>query len=124
MTTINLAEFGFREIELAGQLLLAYSKKSNNHPYFDGLQVQLMMNKFSGNVFLTDEDYNVLMLNGDSLEGFYNSPYEGHEGFFNELIIDWNEDWHIEDSEWLYNLAKDLNELEALPKELLTLINK
>jgi hypothetical protein len=82
------------------------------------------MNTYSGNVFLTDENFNVLMLNGDNLEGFYNSPYSGHEGFFEELIEEWNEDWDKEDSEWLYQLAKDLNAIDKLPNELLTLLNK
>jgi hypothetical protein len=63
------------------------------------------------------------MMNGDNLEGFYHSPYEGHEGFFEELIELWDEDWHKEDSEWLYDLAKDLNEIDELPKELLNQIN-
>jgi hypothetical protein len=124
MTTTNLAEFANIEREEAGKLLIAYSRNRNVCPYFEDRGVQIMMNTYSGNVFLTDENYNVLMLNGDLLEGFYNSPYSGHEGFFEELIEEWNEDWDKEDSEWLYNLAKDLNELDKLPNELLTLLNK
>jgi len=124
MTTTNLAEFGNIEREEAGKLLTAYSRNRNVCPYFQDRGVQVMMNTYSGNVFLTDENYNVLMLNGNNLEGFYNSPYEGHEGFFEELVEEWNEDWHQEDSEWLYQLAKDLNEIDELPNELLTLLNK
>jgi hypothetical protein len=124
MTTTNLAEFGNREREEAGRLLLAYSKTPNVCPYFKNSEVQVMMNTNSGSVFLTDDNYNVLMLNGNHLEGYYNSPYEGHEGFFGELIELWDEDWHKEDSEWLYDLAKDLNEIDELPKELLNQINK
>ena len=124
MTTTNLAEFGNIEREEAGKLLTAYSRNPNVCPYFEDNGVQVMMNTYSGNVFLTDENYNVLMLNGDKLEGFYNSPYEGHEGFFEELVEEWNEDWHKEDSEWLYQLAKDLNKIDKLPNELLTLLNK
>lgn len=124
MTITNLAEFGNIEREEAGKLLTAYSRNRNVCPYFENRGVQVMMNTYSGNVFLTDENYNVLMLNGNKLEGFYNSPYEGHEGFFEELVEDWNEDWHQEDSKWLYQLAKDLNEIDELPNELLTLLNK
>jgi hypothetical protein len=124
MTTTNLAEFGNIEREEAGKLLTAYSRNRNVCPYFEDRGVQVMMNTYSGNVFLTDENFNVLMLNGDNLEGFYNSPYSGHEGFFEELVEEWNEDWEKEDSEWLYQLAKDLNEIDELPNELLTLLNK
>jgi len=124
MTTTNLSEFGNREREEAGRLLLAYSKNRNVCPYFENNGVQVMMNTISGFVFLTDDNYNVLMMNGDNLEGFYHSPYEGHEGFFEDLVDNWNEDWHEEDSEWLYDLAKDLNKLDELPKELLNQINK
>jgi len=124
MTTTNLAEFGNIEREEAGKLLTAYSRNRNVCPYFENKEVQVMMNTYSGNVFLTDENFNVLMLNGDNLEGFYNSPYSGHEGFFEELIEEWNEDWDKEDSEWLYQLAKDLNAIDKLPNELLKLLNK
>lgn len=77
-----------------------------------------MMNQNSGNVFLTDDDCNVLMMNGDKLEGFYNSPYEGHEGFFNDLISEYDEEWHEEDKEWLKDLAKELNREDELPDDL------
>jgi hypothetical protein len=66
-----------------------------------------MMNTHSGNVFLTDEDCNVLMMNGNKLEGFYSTPYEGHEGFLKDLLNDWNENWENPDSGYLANLVKD-----------------
>jgi hypothetical protein len=122
MTTTNLAEFGNIEREEAGNLLTAYSRNRNVCPYFENTGVQVMMNTYSGNVFLTDENFNVLMLNGDNLEGFYNSPYSGHEGFFEELVDEWNESWDEEDSKWLYQLAKDLNKIDNLSNELITLI--
>lgn len=121
MTTTNLADFGYRELALAGQILTAYAGK-DACPYFTGKGVQLMMNTSSGNVFLIDEDCNVLMMNGDNLEGFYSTPYEGHEGFFEDLLNDWNENWHEEDSEYLARLAKDCNREEELPEQIKNLV--
>ena len=118
MTTTNLADFGYRELALAGQILTAYADRKEICPYFTGDGVQLMMNKNSGNVFLTDEDCNVLMMNGDNLEGFYSTPYEGHEGFLDDLLNEWNKNWENPDSEYLANLMKDSGRENELPEEL------
>ncbi len=40
-----------------------------------------MMNTHSGCVFLSDEDFNVAMVNGDTLEQFHSCPECGAEGF-------------------------------------------
>jgi hypothetical protein len=119
MTTTNLAEFGNRELKIAAKLLTAYADGNFECPYFMDNGVQVMMNTDSGNVFLTNDDYQVLMMNGNELEGFYSSPYEGHEGFIDELIDMWDEDWHSEDSNWLFMLAQDLGKKFILPVKLL-----
>lgn len=118
MTTTNLSEFGYRELDMAADLLKAYANGKHNCPYFSDNGVQVMMNTSSGNVFLTDEDCNVLMMNGSELEGFYVSPYSGHEGFFDDLVNNWDESWHNEDGDWLKQLASDLNREDELPEEL------
>ena len=106
MTTTNLADFGNRELAMAGELLTAYSENSDFvHFSCDG--VQLMMNTNSGNVFLTDGNYNVLMMNDDKLEEFYSSPSEGKEGFFDDLLEQCN-DMDSEDLEWFKELADRL----------------
>lgn len=62
-------------------------------------EVRPMMNQYSGNVFLINSGCQVAMMNGDKLESFYTLSYNGNEGFFNELLIDYNngnimkEDW-------------------------------
>jgi hypothetical protein len=113
MTTTNLSEFGHMELMEASEILKAYAKGQYEHPYFMG-DAQLMMNQNSGFVFLVDEGgegSNVLMLNGEELEGFYTSPYEGREGFFSDLLKEYNNsDFHREDEEWFQQLAKDLGE--------------
>lgn len=84
MTTTDLAEFGMREIEMARDLLNAWVEhglpSDFNH---DGVVV--MMNKNSGNVFLTNNDYQVAMMDGDGLESFYSCPKCGFEGFFYDM---------------------------------------
>lgn len=111
ITTTNIAEFGSSEILEASEILKAYAKGQYEHPYFYG-EPQLMMNKNSGFVFLVDdggEGANVLMLNGENLEGFYSSPYEGLEGFFSDLLEEYKRDnMHREDMQWFEQLAKDL----------------
>jgi hypothetical protein len=113
ITTTNIADFSNREILQASDILKAYAMRNWRHPYFYG-EPQLMKNNFSGFVFLVDEGGeggNVLMLNGEELEGFYTSPYEGMEGFFSELLDEYkNDNMHREDMEWFEQLAQDLGE--------------
>ena len=102
-TTTNLAEFGYRELDMAADLLKAYANgKGPDEFYTEG--VTLMMNQNSGNVFLTNDDYQVLMMNGDSLEIWHYTPYEGHEGFAEDLKAEYEADpdaWNKEDVQYL-----------------------
>lgn len=66
-----------------------------------------MMNQNSGNVFFTNSEYQVAMMNGDKLESFYSTPYEGREGFADELKEDYLSDyqsWNAEDVEYIHDL--------------------
>ena len=47
------------------------------------------------------------MMNGDKLESFHTSPYEGKEGFFSELLDEYS-DMHGEDKEWFRELSASL----------------
>lgn len=88
ITTTNLADFGYREIGMAATLLSAYL----DNPNILGDGVQLMFNTHSGSVFLTDEDCNVAMINGEKLEKFYNCSNCGHEGFAEDFDSHENQD--------------------------------
>lgn len=88
--TTDLAEFGFRELHLAGNLLKAYG--SNGLDGFEHNGVQVMMNKNSGNVFLTNSECQVAMMNGNDLELFYSCPECGHEGFADEMDHEGNKE--------------------------------
>ena len=84
ITTTDLSEFGYREIDMAQELLVAWVEQGlPEYFYNDGVMV--MMNKFSGNVFLTNSDFQVAMMNNDRLELFYSCPECGFEGFKEEF---------------------------------------
>ena len=84
ITTTDFAEFGWRERLMASDLLKASIEQGFPSDFEDD-GVQIMMNKNSGNVFFTNNDYQVAMMNGDDLESFYNLPCSGIEGFADEL---------------------------------------
>lgn len=81
-TTTDLKDFGFRELKMAAELLTAYCCSP---PDFLTDGVHLMMNMHSGCVFLTDDDFNVAMMNGAALEQFHSCPDCGAEGFAEDL---------------------------------------
>ena len=82
--TEDLSEFGFRELEMAAELLSAYTHEKNTTEYLsDG--VHIGFNTHSGYVFLTDDCYNVAMMNGEYLEDWFTCPYCGHEGFKEDM---------------------------------------
>lgn len=102
-TTTNLADFGYRELDMAADLLKAYAN-GKGPDNFDTDGVTLMMNQNSGNVFLTNEECQVLMMNGDDLEEWYFTPHNGHEGFADDLKAAYEanpDDWHEDDVQYL-----------------------
>ena len=98
MTTTNLSDFGYRELEMLEELLKAMREQGLPDDFYDE-EVHPMMNKYSGNVFLTNSDYQVAMMNGDSLESFYTLSYHGNEGFLDELLIDYD-NGNIQEEDW------------------------
>ena len=86
-TTTDLAKFGNREKAMSGKLLTYMSEHELPEDFNDD-GVTLMMNMNSGNVFLTNSDYQVAMMNGDKLESFYSCPECGCEGFADDLKTD------------------------------------
>lgn len=101
--TENLAEFGARERKIAGKLLSA-----NLPDTFDNSGIKLAFNKSSGYVFLVNDDYQVAMLNGDELEVFHSTPYEGLEGFLSDLIDENDpEDLNGEDVRYILDQAEN-----------------
>lgn len=90
ITTTDLAEFGYREKMIVKDLLVAWCE--NGLPEdFNYDKVVPMFNKNSGDVFLTNDDYQVAMESEGHLVSFYSCPECGAEGFYQELIDDENE---------------------------------
>jgi hypothetical protein len=83
-TTTDFSKFGNRERELAEELLHEWN--NNGLPEdFEDKEVTIMFNLYSGNVFLTNSEFQVAMMNGDKLESFYTDFETGEEGFADEL---------------------------------------
>lgn len=80
ITTTNLADFGPRERQMLVELLNAWEQQGLPEGFYD-YEVNCMMNRNSGSVFLTNDEFQVAMMNGDKLEMWHNCPNCGHEGF-------------------------------------------
>ena len=105
--TEDLSEFGYRELDEAGKLLS--SIKNGLPDDFDDAGIKIGFNKNSGYVFLTNEEYQVAMLDDKGkLYSFYSTPYEGHEGSLEELLEEYD-DMHPEDQEYINNLKEIIN---------------
>ncbi len=112
MTTTNLSDFGYRELTMLEELLKAMREQGLPKDFYDD-EVHPMMNQSSGNVFLTNSDYQVAMLNGDKLESFYFLSYHGNEGFLDELIEEYNNgNVKAEDFEQLADICDENGETE------------
>jgi hypothetical protein len=64
---VNLEGFGFRELDIASKLLSKVSEYGYPRDFSDA-GISLAFNTHSGYVFLTNEDYQVLMLEDDKLK--------------------------------------------------------
>ena len=112
MTTTNLADFGCRELAILEELLRAMREQGLPADFYDN-EVHPMMNQSSGNVFLTNSEYEVAMMNGDKLESFYWLSYHGTEGFLDELIEAYKDgEIHTEDLEQFADILDENNETE------------
>jgi hypothetical protein len=87
IVTVDLSKFGARERKMLEKLLKAWRKQGLPTDFYEDGVIP-SMNTNSGNVFLTNSEYQVAMLNGDKLESFYSCPQCGHEGFLDEMDHD------------------------------------
>ncbi len=90
ITTTDLSDFGYRELAMLEELLKAMREQGLPDDFYDD-EVVPMFNRNSGNVFLTNSDYQAAMLNGDNLESWYFLSYHGNEGFLDELLDEYND---------------------------------
>ena len=85
-TTTDLAEFGFTEREELIRILTTWQFPGLPND-FEDREVTSMFNKNSGNVFLTNSEYQCAMMNGDNLESWYNCSNCGHDGFYEDCQL-------------------------------------
>ncbi len=83
ITTTDLSKFGYRERVIARELLEAWEVQGLPEDFEDD-EVTIMFNAYSGNVFLTNSEYQVAMMCDDKLESFYSCLNCGKEGFNGE----------------------------------------
>ncbi len=86
ITTTDLADFGSRERRMLEELLAAWRTQGLPED-FDQDQVQAMMNRNSGHVFLTNAECQCAMMNGDKLEIWHHCSNCGHEGFADDCQL-------------------------------------
>lgn len=104
--TEDLSRFGSRELEILEKLLKA--RRENGLPEsFHNDGVKPAMNADSGNVFLVNSEYQVAMMNGDKLELFISTPYEGIEGFLVDITEEKSpNDLYADDIQYIQDVAK------------------
>ena len=83
-TTTDLGDFGYREMEIAKDLLNAVLEEGLPET-FNNEGLTTMFNTTSGYVFLTNDDFQVAMLKDGKLEMYYTCPECGEEGFREDL---------------------------------------
>ena len=107
--TENLADFGFRELDYASKLLSAI--KNGLPDDFDNQGIRVGFNRYSGYVFLTNDEYQVAMYDDESKElySFYSTPYDEYEGSLEELITQYD-DMCKEDQEYVDDLKKNIDQ--------------
>lgn len=81
--TRDLSEFSKDQLKRAGELLLAYANTDLKN--FSSYGVTVELNKNSGNVFLTNDEYQAAILHGGKLQMWYFLSYYGDEGFIDDL---------------------------------------
>ena len=90
--TRDISEFGYREKDIAADLLKAHGTYKDKTRFLCG-NVSIEFNLYSGYVFLVDEDCNVGVLNDNGeLEDFITCPDCGGEGVASEFREDNSDD--------------------------------
>lgn len=111
--TEDLSKFGYREKAIANDLIQALNNKKTPDD-FDLSGVKVAFNMMSGYVFLTNDEYQVCMIDDENnLYSFYTLMYEGLEGDFDELLEQY-EDMHPQDQEQFRDIAKNIGKEEEI----------
>lgn len=105
--TENLADFGYRELAMAKDLLVAWFDGDGLPLDFEAEGVRIAFNRNSGNVFLTNDEYQVCMEAEGKLYSWYWLPNHGNEGFCEDLIREYdNGDIESDNFEYLADICE------------------
>lgn len=86
ITTKDIAEFGYTELKELSRILNAVIEKGYPEDFLNK-EVYPLFNRNSGYVFLTNEEYQVAMMNGNNLESWYTCSNCGNEGFYEDCEL-------------------------------------
>lgn len=102
----DLSTFGYREIDLAQEILKAVA--DNGYPDdFEEEGVRIEFNPNTGDVFLTNDENQVCMVAEGKLESWYWLSNSGREDFLENLIQDFDSGYlDSEDYEELANICE------------------
>ena len=103
ITTTDLSCFGWREKKMATELLDAMIEQGLPNEFWDE-EVTVMFNTHSGYVFITNSEFQVAMLNGNTLEMWHACPECGYEGFLEDMD-------HNPDDEYCQEYLRQIREL-------------
>ena len=85
-TTTDLSKFDTYDLQRLEMLLKAMREQGLPDDFHND-QVHVMMNNHSYDIFLTNSDCQVAMMNGDDLENFYTCSNCGEEGFACDITL-------------------------------------
>ena len=84
IVTADLSKFGYRERQMAEQLLKAWREDGLPDGFYEE-EVSINLNTNSGYVFLSNCKYQAAMMNGEKIEIFHYDFETGEEGFLEDL---------------------------------------
>lgn len=84
MNTRKFEDLGYVQLRELSEMILSMIEDGVPKDFYDD-GVVWEFNPNSGNMFFTNDDYQVCMMNGGKLESFYWLSYDGHAGFAEDL---------------------------------------
>ena len=99
---VNLTEISDTNLDRLVEILVAWKLYGLPATFYDIDHIEFVVKsgkKYDDVTFITNSDDQMAMLNGGMREEFYTSPYDGHEGFEEDLKAIYH-DMHEEDKEW------------------------
>ncbi len=113
IVTASLSKFGALERSKLADILQAWEKWGLPDD-FDDTEVVALFNTHSGMVFLSNDNYDTLVLEDGKLVQWYVLPWGGHEGtlrdLFNDSTMEEWKTWHEEDRDFVNQLRKEASE--------------